>query len=172
MSKSLGNAIWPEEVIEKFGVDGTRYLLMSSLSYGQDGDISWDRLKDKYNSDLANGLGNLVARVIKLNERIGAKGEPKKSKIKKFEKSFDEIKLKEILDEIWKQVAWANRYIEEKKLWQLVKTSPKAAGKVLAELLSELSGISDAINPFMPDTSEKINKILKSGQSIILFPRV
>lgn len=177
MSKSLGNVIWPEDLIEKFGVDGARYLLISSLSYGQDGDISWEKLTKKYNADLANGLGNLVSRVVKLNEKIGAKVieakvKEKKAKIKNLNKLFNEIKLKEILDEIWKEVAWANKYIEEKKLWDLVKTKPVKGKKVLSELLSLISEISKLIFPFLPETSQKINEILKTGKTKVLFPRV
>jgi methionyl-tRNA synthetase len=172
MGKSLGNVIWPEELIKKFGVDGARYLLMSSLSYSQDGDISWGKLAEKYNADLANGLGNLVSRVVKLNEGIGAKVGRKKTKIKNLDKLFEEIKLKEILNEIWQQVAWANKYIEEKKLWELVKTDPKEGKKVLENLISLISGIGEAISPFLPETSLKIKEILKTGKIKPLFPRV
>ena len=171
MSKSLGNVIWPEELIEKFGVDGTRYLLISSLGYGQDGDVSWNKLKEKYNADLANNLGNLVSRVLKLNENIKAEVDKEKPRIKNLDKLFEEIKLKEILDRIWEQVNWANKYIEEKKLWDLARTNPKEAKKVLRELLSSISEIAEKINPFMPETSERIKKILKTGKSELLFPR-
>lgn len=172
MSKSLGNVIWPEDLVEKFGTDGTRYLLLSSLSYGQDGDISWEKLIEKYNADLANGLGNLVSRVVKLNGGIGAKVERKKSKIKNLDKLFEEIKLKEILDKIWQQVAWANKYIEEKKLWELVKTDPKEGKKVLENLISLISGIGEVISPFMPETSEKIFAQLEISKSEPIFPRI
>ena len=96
---------------------------------------------------MANGLGNLVSRVVKLNEGIGKVRnvkEPKNQRIKNLDKLFKEIKFKEILDEIWQQVAWANKYIEEKKLWELVKTNPKEGKKVLAELLSLISEIGEA----------------------------
>ncbi len=172
MSKSLGNVIWPEDLAEKFGVDGARYLLLSSLTYGQDGDISWEKLTEKYNADLANNLGNLISRVIKLKENIKAKTGKEKPKIKKLDSLYEEIKLKEILDEIWQQVAWANKYIEEKKLWELVKTDPKEGKKVLSELLSLISEIAQAITPFMPETSEKIKEILETGKRESLFPRI
>jgi len=172
MSKSLGNVIWPEELIKKFGVDGSRYLLMSSLVSGQDSDISWGKLAEKYNADLANGLGNLVSRVAKLNEKFRIKKVKPAKKIKNIDKLFEEIKLKEILDEIWQQVAWANKYIEEKKLWELVKTDPKEGKKVLKNLISLISGIGSVIAPFMPETSEKIIEILKTGKTQQLFPRV
>lgn len=172
MSKSLGNVIWPEDLVEKFGTDGTRYLLMSSLSYGQDSDISWEKLTEKYNADLANNLGNLVSRVLKLNENIKAKTGKEKPKIKNLDRLYEEIKLKEILDKIWEQIAWANRYIEDKKLWELVKVNPKEGKKVLSELVSLISEIAEAISPFMPETSEKIFAQLETQKSEPLFPRI
>lgn len=69
MSKSLGNVIRPEELVKKYGVDATRYLLMSATPFGHDGNISWDKFDEKYNADLANGLGNLVARVLTMTEK-------------------------------------------------------------------------------------------------------
>ena len=70
MRKSLGNVITPTEMVEKFGKDGTRYLLLTLAHLGEDSDISWERATEKYNADLANGLGNLVSRVIKLSEKM------------------------------------------------------------------------------------------------------
>jgi methionyl-tRNA synthetase len=180
MSKSLGNVIWPEDLVVKFGRDGARYLLMSSLSYGQDGDISWQRLAEKYNSDLANGLGNLVSRVMKLNEEFKINPSTRlRARIKNLEKLFNEIKFKEILDEIWQEIAWANRYIEEKKLWDLLKTDPEEGKKVLSELLSLISEIAQVISPFLPETSEKIFEQLTlrqdsglTGKIKPLFPRI
>lgn len=172
MSKSLGNVIWPEDLVEKFGTDGSRYLLMSSLSYGQDGDISWEKLTEKYNADLANNLGNLVSRVMKLNENIKAKAGRGKPRIKDLDGLHEEIKLKEILDKIWEQIAWANKYIEEKKLWELVKANPKEGKKVLSELLSLISEIAKDIYPFMSETSKKISAQLKTSKSEPLFPRI
>jgi len=177
MSKSLGNVIWPEQMVDKFGVDGTRYLLISSLSYGKDGDISWQKLTEKYNADLANGLGNLVGRVIGLSQKIGlqpvtAPNAAGKIRIKDLDKLFQEFKLKEILDEVWKQINWADKFIEKKKLWDLVKTNPEQAKKDLSELLGLISEIGKAITPFLPETSEKIPQILKTGKIQALFPRV
>jgi methionyl-tRNA synthetase len=166
MSKSLGNVIWPEELVEKFGPDASRYLLMSSLAFGQDGDVSWEKLVEKYNADLANGLGNLVSRVLKLNENIKAEAQTEEAV------DLDYGKPKEALDEIWKIIAEANRKVEEKKLWELVKNDATEAAKVLGGLLGILSRISSLIEPFMPQTAEKIKNILESGKSEILFPRV
>jgi len=172
MSKSLGNVIWPEELIEKFGVDGTRYLLLSSLSYGQDGDITWEKLIKKYNDDLANNLGNLVSRTITLNKSLKTKFLKKELQIKNLEKLFEEIKIKEALEAIWHKINWANKYIEQEKLWELVKNNPQKGKVVLSKLLSLIFGIGKALEPFMPETSEKIFQQLKTNKVQILFPRL
>ncbi|MBI4709202.1 MAG: methionine--tRNA ligase [Candidatus Portnoybacteria bacterium] len=187
MSKSLGNVISPKDMVDKFGADGTRYLLLTLGAFGEDVDVTMERLTEKYNADLANGLGNLISRVIKLSQnysstklrpKVGARGEVLDSSrlaglARTINERMREMKFKEILDEIWAQVAWANKYIEEKKLWELVKNDPEEGEKVLAELLSLISEISDALTPFMPETAEKIKNILSGGESgEILFPRV
>jgi methionyl-tRNA synthetase len=192
MSKSLGNVIWPEQMVEKFGVDGARYLIMSSLSYGHDGDISWERLTEKYKADLANGLGNLISRTMTLAQKISflchpehSEGSHKKDSSplaqndnkgsEKLRKLYEEIKPKEILEEIWKEVDWANKYIEEKKLWELVKNDEQEAKKVLDELFATISDVAENLRPFMPETAEKILKILEAGEmkeGENLFPRI
>jgi methionyl-tRNA synthetase len=172
MSKSLGNVIWPQELAEKFGVPGARYLLMASLAWGQDGDVSWQKLTEKYNSDLANGLGNLVARVAKLNEKFKVSSSKSPSGIKNLNELIGQVKLKEALDEIWTQVAWANKYIEEKKLWELVKSDPEEGKKILGELLSLISEIGEALESFTPGIADNIKKILAGQESRPLFPRV
>lgn len=172
MSKSIGNVIWPEDLVEKFGVDGARYLLISSLSYGQDGDVSWEKLIKKYNADLANGLGNLISRIIGLNSKFKIQKSKLKLKIKNYNRLLEEFKFKEALELIWSKIAWANKYIEEKRLWELVKINPKEGERVLSEIFSLIAEISEKISPFMPETSMKIKKILKSRKSEPLFPRV
>lgn len=171
MSKSLGNVISPQEMVEKFDIDGTHYLLLTLGDFGEDADATMERLTEKYNADLANGLGNLVSRVAKMNEKIKAKP-AKKKKIIGVDKLIKELKFKEALDKIWQEIAWANKYIEEKKLWELIKSNSQEAKKVLTELLSLILEVAENIAPFMPETSEKIKEIIKKRESKSLFPRV
>jgi len=176
MSKSLGNVIWPEDLTAKFGADGARYLLMSSLTYGQDGDISWEKLVEKYNADLANGLGNLVSRVFNLIENnFDGQMQPARSADLNIESYFKELKLFEALQKIKEKVDWANKYIEENKLWELVKTDKQKAQAVLGELLGVIIRIGEGLVPFMPQTAEKILKAVETGEikkGEALFPRI
>jgi len=166
MSKSLGNVIWPEELIEKFGVDGTRYLLLSACCFGKDGDISWGKLKEKYNADLAKGIGNLVSRVITIGEKLGFKSEALKLRQihstefgkqidvawKNYERAFDEFKLDKALNSIWKLIAFCDQYIEKKRVWEESKEQKIC---VLC-LLYTISEIAKMLESFLPETSNKI----------------
>jgi methionyl-tRNA synthetase len=113
-----------------------------------------------------------VSRVVTLNSKLKSQISKPQLKIQNLDELFKEVKLKEILDEIWSQISWANRYIEEKKLWELVKSNSQEGKKVLGQLLGLISEIGEALVPFMPATSEKIKEILASGKIEPLFPRL
>jgi len=190
MSKSLGNIIWPEEIIEKFGVDAARYLLLSVLHFGQDGDISWQKLKEEYNADLAAGLGNLVSRVI--NMAVKVRIENKESKIennevkknikeaeKKWKEGLSQFKFSEALASIWDLIRFCDQYIEKESPWKESKNQIS----VINDLLIALASIAQFISPFLPETSRKIFNqlglaslekeiVFKIKKSEPLFPKV
>lgn len=170
MSKTLGNAISIDDMLDKFGVDGTRYLLMSAGTFGEDVDVTMERLTEKYNADLANGIGNLVARVVKLMGDLGNKGD--QGQIRVIGKLIEEMKMDEALFEIWKIVREDDKFIEENKPWELVKSDEKKFEEVMKKLISDLNVIAELINPFMPETSEKIKKALEEKKTEGLFPRM
>lgn len=175
MSKTLGNVIYPRELVEKFGVDGTRYLLLTALPYTKDGDLSWEKMTEKYNADLANGLGNLVSRVLKLSEKLsdGVKGRTSEEKTsEELVPLIAEYRLSEALQSIWKKIAEANRYIDETKPWELVKTDQSKFDEVITKLLSDISDIAFSLAPFMPETAEKISKALEERKVEPLFERI
>ena len=176
MSKSLGNVIWPEELIEKFGVDATRYLLLSSCSFGKDGDISWQKLIERYNSDLASGIGNLVSRVITMSVKSNPKSQIPNSKFKKeinktrreYKKALEEFKFNKVLEEIWKLISFCDRYIEKERPWEKSKNQEQT----IKNLLFALMNIAEMLEPFLPETSESILKQIKAKKSKPLFPRI
>lgn len=176
LSKSLGNVIHPDELVAKFGIDGTRYLLLTALPYTKDGDLSWEKMTEKYNADLANGLGNLVSRVLKLSEKLSeseqGEGDGKKEFSEELKKLLGEYRLAEALQSIWKSVAEANRYIDEMKPWELVKTDQMKFDKVIIKLLSDIGDIAFSLAPFMPETAEKIHVALRERKTVPLFERI
>ncbi|QQS21213.1 MAG: methionine--tRNA ligase [Candidatus Moraniibacteriota bacterium] len=174
MSKSLGNVVSPDELIETFGIDGTRYLLLSAAPFGEDMDITKERMIEKYNADLANGLGNLVSRVMKLAEGMEEKYVPHVREFpNEFVSSFESYRLTEALDFVWSLVRRANKNIEETKPWELKKTDYESFERVLQELLFDIETIAFLLGPFLPHTSEKIFSFFSSeGGRSVLFERI
>lgn len=180
MSKTLGNVIGVDEMIGKFGVDATRYLLMSAGTFGEDVDLTMERAAGKYEADLANGLGNLVARVLTMAEKYCEGKIPKINKDpekhplrtgnnihnwKKVWKDIDEnlsnFKLNEVAISIWKFIAEADNYIEQNKPWKLAKENKtEELNWALYGLLDGIHQIAWQIYPFMPETALKIAEAL------------
>jgi len=177
MSKSLGNVINPFEIVEKYGIDPVRYFLLREIPSAEDGDFTYEKFEERYNADLAKGLGNLVSRVITLAEKLkipprGAKNEHSLETQKVIEKTkrnykeaLDKFKFNEALIAIWDSIHFCDKYIEKEKPWESENQ------KVINDLLSVLFNIAELLRPFLPETSEKIAEQLKSKKSKPLFPR-
>lgn len=171
ISKSLGNAINPGEIIKKYGADPLRYVLVKDIPFNQDGDFSEDSLKDRNNNELANDLGNLVSRTLTLCEKYFSgklkkqkdDGLFKKLKLVKIKKYLDRFEIHHALDEIWSFIRASNKYINEKEPWK----NEKDREIVLYNLLEALRLIGILISPFIPETSDKINKQLGIKQGIL-----
>ena len=175
MSKTIGNVIGINEMLRKFGVDGTRYLLMSAGTFGEDVDVTMERMTEKYNADLANGLGNLISRLVKLGSisnfkfQISNQAQNLNDKILSFVERLD---LNQALEEIWKIIRMDDKFIEDNKPWELVKNDEDEFRKVMQKLTSDLQLISELLIPFLPETAEKIKEILETKKAKILFPRL
>jgi len=186
MSKTIENVISIDEMIGKFGTDGTRYLLMSAGNFGDDVDMTMERMIEKYNADLANGLGNHLSRVIKLLKgisnfqpaRIASQNEagrfPISNKISKskIQKIIENLEFNQAIDEIWRFIRENDKFIEAEKPWELAKKNQNKFIKVMQELVADLYLVSDFLIPFVPETSEKIKKALETKEAGILFPRI
>ncbi len=176
MSKSLGNVIYPNELVEKFGIDGTRYLLITALPYTRDGDLSWEKMIEKYNADLANGLGNLVSRIIKLSEKLSTE-EAKQIEVTEegvsgaLEPFFAKFDLSSALVHIWTNVQMLNEYLGKEEPWKLEARSEKFV-EVMKYARHQLALIGSEIRPFLPGTSDKIATALMSGKVEPLFQRI
>ena len=182
ISKSLGNVISPNDWVAKYDSDAVRYLLMREVAFGQDGDVSEEKLAARYHGDLQNGLGNLVSRLTNMLEKFEGGAVPPHADapfaLDGLENLMLGFRFHEVLAKIWEAVAWANQYIDETKPWDLAK-GDEAARVKLSEVLSELSAevylIALAIAPFMPATADRIRKIFE-GESVAkvndLFPRI
>lgn len=172
MSKTLGNAISIDELLERFGADGTRYLLLSAGPFGEDVDVTVERLTEKYNADLANGLGNLVSRVVKLMEGHEFPVNDDVVFNEEITLAMNEFNLSEALGKITDAVRDCNRYIDENKPWELKKTQSERFLPVMGNLVDRVSSLGKILTPFLPTTSEKIATALKTGKVEPLFQRI
>jgi methionyl-tRNA synthetase len=181
MSKSIGNVIAPEDLIKRYGVDATRYLLMSATTFGSDGDIGWSRFDEKYNADLANNLGNLVSRVLNMIEQYAGGVIPKKVMspfpLEHVDEVMKKLEFDHALRDIWEAIASANQYIDDHAPWQLAKEAGKKAelAQVLSELAAFLFELGAHLEPFMPRTADIIvgslaSKKITKGEP--LFKRI
>ena len=174
MSKSLGNTIPPREMVDLFGVDGTRYLIARSFPTDNDADVGIERFKEKYNADLANNLGNLVSRVCKLGEGL---------KINNLEVIIDD-KYKILIDNLKfdEAIGWifenyidkSNNRLNETSPWKLEASDPKRI-EVLTDCAQNLKMAANYLEPIMPETSKNILKQLDreiKSIEIGLFPRI
>lgn len=169
MSKTIGNVVDPVDLLEKYGTDPVRYYLLREIPSYADGDFSERRFKEIYNADLANGLGNLVARVAKLAE--GLTFEPQTFTFDE-NRTLLEYRFDEALKEIWTDIKISDQYINEQKPWTLQGDELK---KILAVTIDSIRLIATKLQPFLPETAEKILKQFQ-GPTIKsqapLFPRL
>lgn len=177
MSKTLGNTISIDEMLEKFGTDGTRYLLLSAGPFGGDIDVTMERMIEKYNADLANGLGNLVSRIIKMASSGKLNYVPiifSGSSLHASGEYLNKVDFNRLLEHIWEyDICEANKYVDDNKPWELVKSDEKKFNEVINSLLDRLKVISEKISPFMPETSEKIKRALETKElPEVLFQRI
>ncbi|MDP3941508.1 MAG: methionine--tRNA ligase [bacterium] len=177
MSKTLGNVINPLDIVAKYGADALRYYCLAKISPFQDGDFSEEKLVEAYNSDLANGLGNLVARVAKLCEKNAltvTKVDPKVSDSSKTGGYHEHLKRFEFnlaLEELWRDIKTIDVELNNKQPWKL---SQDEAVIVLRECVKGIRDIAYALQPFLPETAEKILKQFSGNikSQPPLFPRI
>jgi methionyl-tRNA synthetase len=179
ISKSLGNMISPDELLEKFGLDATRYLITASFPIGGDTSIDIDKLRKKYNADLANGLGNLVSRVAVLAEKNNFScPNITLKKDKAVSNLINLANTPEALFIIWNKgensVSEVNKKFNEQKAW---KQKGKLLEKVLTDSITSIMNIAKNVEPFMPGTSKQIRGIFEPKKLVKapkkpLFPRI
>jgi methionyl-tRNA synthetase len=159
-----------------------RYFLLREIPPTEDGDFTYEKFEERYNSDLASGIGNLVSRILTVAAKSNPKSQIPNPKFQKeiektwrnWRKSLEEFKFNEALISIWDLISFCDRYIEKERPWELLKLKIKNEKLkiVISNLLFALENIAKLLQPFLPETSEKIFQQLKTKKSKILFPRL
>ena len=189
ISKSVGNVVDPYNLVKEFGAETVRYFLLREIPAHSDGDFSRARLIERYNGDLANGIGNLVARVAALGETISPLRIDFQSDIekeidaasdaarKKYEAFMEDFRLNEALGAAWELISIADRYINDKKPWAL-KEGPEFE-RTIKNAAYLIGTITNLVEPFLPETAEKIHTQIRFEDSMLymkkgagLFPRL
>jgi methionyl-tRNA synthetase len=179
MSKSLGNVINPIELVKKYGTDAARYYLLREIPPTEDGDFTYEKFEQRYNADLAGGIGNLVARVLGISTKISnfkfeilnkIENKELKKEIKNTQKEvaekLEDFRFNEALAVIWELISFCDKYINDEKLWETQNP------KVINDLFFAIKEIAELLGPFLPATSEKIKGMLEGRKIENLFPRL
>jgi methionyl-tRNA synthetase len=174
MSKSLGNVLDPDEVIDRFGADALRHYCFREVSFGQDGAVSAAGFESRYDAELANDYGNLASRTLSMLERFGGGTVPDAQPDPELAPAFagvmprvcellDRAELSQALEEVWKLVRRLNQYVEESRPWDLAKDEDEAERlrTVLYNLAEGLRVTTLLLQPYLPDSAAKLLEALE-----------
>ena len=182
MSKSKGNVIYADDLVELFGVDAVRYIMIHEMPFAQDGHITYDLMIERINSDLANNLGNLVNRTLSMQNKYfnGMIANPKveepvdedlkrvvKETVEKVNANMDTLHVADAVQDILDLFSRCNKYIDETEPWKLAKDPDKSTrlATVLYNLMESVRIAGILLRPYLPDTSEKILKALNTKET-------
>lgn len=176
MSKSLGNVISPYEMVERYGTDATRYILLRHVHPSEDSDLTWEKMDEWYTANLVNGLGNLTARIMKMAQ-THLPGPIEKPAVADFEaeyvRALERFDFLAAADFVWRKVAELDEKITETEPFKLVKEDKSAAQKIIAELVHDLYLVSSVLQPLMPEANATIKAaVLANEKPENLFPRL
>lgn len=174
MSKTLGNVIDPIELLEEYGADAVRYYLARHITPFEDGDITRESFKEIYNANLANGLGNLVARIMQLAETnleksVAVEFVPYP---KEFTEAMEAFEVNRAMDYVFTRIQALDQTIAQTEPFKVIKTNPERGRELITNLVKELAAIDLLLEPFMPQTSQKIiDAIMANKKPENLFAR-
>lgn len=173
MSKTLGNVVDPREIISEYGLsaqagaEALRFYVAREIQTFEDSPFTKESFKESYNANLANGLGNLVSRVMKMAEaHLSGPIELTKPILPaEFAQALESFDIKKAADLIWKEISIQDAYIQETKPFSLIKTEPEKAKEIIARLVEKLDHIAFMLDPFMPETAKKIKELVRSNKT-------
>ena len=166
MSKSLGNVVNPYDIVAEYGTDTLRYYVAREINSFEDSPFTMEMFKKAYNANLANGIGNLTNRVMKLAETYLETPVQIHNEIipQEFFAALDKFEIKNASDMIWARICALDQKIQSTRPFELVKKDGEAGRKIISEIVAELYTIGRMLNPILPDTSEKIIYAVKANK--------
>lgn len=182
MSKTLGNVLHPQDFIDEYGAEALRYYLSREINPVEDSDMTPERFKKMYNGGLANGLGNVVSRIMKMVEQYAVEVdelsfESRESILSsedaaEYREAFESFRIDKAADSIWGEIAFMDSYIQETKPFKTIEEDEEKAHQDIMFLVQRLWEIAVLLEPFMPETAEVIEEAIESGKAPKnLFPR-
>ncbi len=169
MSKTLGNVVDPTEVVKEYGTDALRFFLAKEISNFEDSPFTMERFKDAYNAGLANGLGNLTSRIMKMAE-TNLETMPEIPQMTLTDdwvpviNAMEKFNIQEAMNVVWRHVNELDELIQSKQPFKLIKTNREEAVEIIKDLVIKLHNIGQMLTPVMPETSKKVMEIVKSGK--------
>lgn len=164
MSKTLGNVIDPRDIVKEYGTDALRYFLLREVGSFEDSPFTVERFKDAYNSGLANGLGNLVSRILTMSEKYLTE----KVILPVYENDqseyWDKYDIKTVMDLTWHLIGDLDQYIQKEQPFKVIKIDEQAGKEHIKILVQKLSIIARRLIPIMPETAEKIINLIKENK--------
>lgn len=167
MSKSLGNSFDPRDVVEEYGVDALRFFMLKEISSFEDSPFTMERFKDAYNSGLANGLGNLTSRVMTMATNYGVNLNEEELAFRYYQEENLDLELFDInkfINKIWLELRGLDEYIQKTEPFKKIKTDEDGAKKDVRYLLVNLYKNALALEPFLPETSIKIQELIRENK--------
>lgn len=167
MSKSLSNGIDPVELIKEYGTEAMRYYIARELSSFEDSPMTKEMFKEAYNANLANGLGNLISRVMKMSETNLTESVilPEEKLPQEFLDLLEKFEIQKATDFIWQKISEADKLIQETEPFKLIKTNREKGIEIIENLIIKLSVIGQMLNPIMPETSKKIQFLIQINKA-------
>ncbi len=181
ISKSLGNVVHPQEIVEQYGTDALRYYLLGHIPSSGDGDFTWEKFHDAYTNELGNELGNAmqrtVAMIVKYKHGQLEKLARSQHDEAKYHEAIEQCQFDKALEVVWKMIRGLNQYIEEEKPWVVAKSGDTLhLEAILSHQAASLMQIADLLEPFLPSTAVAIKQAFSADPIVLpdktLFPRV
>jgi methionyl-tRNA synthetase len=167
MSKTLGNVVDPRDVVKEYGTDALRYFLLREVGSFEDSPFTIERFKDAYNSGLANGIGNLTSRIMTMAVNYGVKLSDEDLKMKYYTENIQELEdfdINKFINKIWAGLKNLDEYIQKNEPFKKIKVNKEEAEKDVYYLLFHLYGSALAIKPLLPETSTKIQELIRENK--------